>query len=116
VQRLLLPREDFGITPIEANAAGKPSSPTAAGGALETMEEGTTAAFFHDQTVEDVQWAIRRVLHMHTAPEDLCEAADRFSPRTFERNLCRAVRAAVAGLPAGEDARSEPRDAATAAA
>ena len=34
--------EDFGITPVEANAAGKPVVAFAAGGALETVEEGRT--------------------------------------------------------------------------
>jgi len=32
--------EDFGITPIEANAAGKPVVAFAGGGAQETLEEG----------------------------------------------------------------------------
>ena len=32
--------EDFGITPVEANAAGKPVVAFGAGGALETIEDG----------------------------------------------------------------------------
>jgi glycosyltransferase involved in cell wall biosynthesis len=38
--------EDFGITPLEAMAAGRPVIAYAAGGALETVIEGVTGRFF----------------------------------------------------------------------
>jgi glycosyltransferase involved in cell wall biosynthesis len=44
--------EDFGITPLEAMAAGRPVIAYAAGGALDTVVEGKTGHFFHQQTVE----------------------------------------------------------------
>ena len=44
--------EDFGMTPVEANAAGKPVVAFAAGGALETLEEGVSGAFFREYTAE----------------------------------------------------------------
>jgi glycosyltransferase involved in cell wall biosynthesis len=99
-------REDFGIAPVEANAAGKPVVAFAAGGALETLEDGVSASFFHRQTVEDVMWAIRRMLHMETNFEVIAESALRFSPMAFERRLKRAIRAAMAGEPAGADIRA----------
>jgi glycosyltransferase involved in cell wall biosynthesis len=42
--------EDFGITPLEAMAAGRPVIAYAAGGALETVVEGVTGRFFRQQT------------------------------------------------------------------
>lgn len=42
--------EDFGITPLEAMAAGRPVIAYAAGGALETVVEGVTGRFFAQQT------------------------------------------------------------------
>ncbi len=41
--------EDFGITPVEAMAAGRPVIAYAAGGALETIIDGTTGRFFYQQ-------------------------------------------------------------------
>jgi glycosyltransferase involved in cell wall biosynthesis len=44
--------EDFGITPLEAMAAGRPVIAYAAGGALDTVVEGVTGLFFLEQSVE----------------------------------------------------------------
>jgi glycosyltransferase involved in cell wall biosynthesis len=38
--------EDFGLTPLEAMASGRPVIALRAGGALETVKEGTTGQFF----------------------------------------------------------------------
>jgi glycosyltransferase involved in cell wall biosynthesis len=83
-------REDFGIAPVEALAAGKPVVAFGAGGALETLEAGYTAALFGRQEVDQVVRAIRRVQAITTAPAAVAETAERFSPRAFERGL-RAV-------------------------
>ena len=58
--------EDFGITPLEAAAAGRPTIALARGGALETMvgldagDAAPTAVFFAEQTVEALVDAIAR--------------------------------------------------------
>jgi glycosyltransferase involved in cell wall biosynthesis len=58
--------EDFGITPLEAAAAGRPTIALARGGALETMvgldarDAAPTAVFFSEQTVEALAEAITR--------------------------------------------------------
>ncbi len=44
--------EDFGLTPLEAMASGRPVIAYAAGGVLETMVDGVTGTFFHEQTTE----------------------------------------------------------------
>lgn len=56
---LLFPQEeDFGITPLEAAAAGKPTIAFAAGGALETIIPGVTGLFFAQQTSTSLAHAI----------------------------------------------------------
>lgn len=43
--------EDCGITPVEAMSAGVPVLAFGKGGALETVQDGKTGLYFHDQTV-----------------------------------------------------------------
>jgi len=58
---LLFPgEEDFGIVPIEAMASGRPVIAYGRGGVLETVVEGRTGLFFHEQTVESLLDAVRR--------------------------------------------------------
>jgi len=57
--------EDFGITPLEAAAAGRPTIALGRGGALETMvgldvTEAPTAVFFEEQSVDALVEAMRR--------------------------------------------------------
>jgi len=55
---LILPgMEDFGLTPLEANASGRPVVAFAAGGALETVRDGETGVLFRKQ---DIGFAHRR--------------------------------------------------------
>jgi glycosyltransferase involved in cell wall biosynthesis len=101
---LCLPgKEDFGITPIEANAAGKPVVAFAAGGALETLEEGLTGAFFRRHDHEDVLAAIRRADAIDATPDQISATTRRFSAYAFEVKL-RAVLAQ--GLQATQSARN----------
>jgi len=55
--------EDFGITPLEAQASGRPVIAFAKGGALETVRgldgPNPTGVFFARQTVDDMAQAIR---------------------------------------------------------
>ncbi len=50
--------EDFGIIPVEAQAAGTPVIAYKKGGALETVAEGSTGVFFEQQTPEAIARAI----------------------------------------------------------
>src|SRR5207248_6362442 len=46
--------EDFGITPLEAQASGRPVIAYSAGGALASVIDGVTGTFFKEQTVESL--------------------------------------------------------------
>lgn len=46
--------EDYGITPVEAMSAGVPVLAFGKGGALETVQDGKTGLYFHDQTVSEL--------------------------------------------------------------
>jgi glycosyltransferase involved in cell wall biosynthesis len=50
--------EDFGITPLEAMAAGRPVIAYAAGGSLETVQEGVTGRFFYQQNAAALAAAV----------------------------------------------------------
>lgn len=52
--------EDFGLTPVEAQACGRPVIAYAAGGALETILDGETGVLFHEQSVDSLIDAVRR--------------------------------------------------------
>ncbi|MHB8597620.1 MAG: glycosyltransferase [Ktedonobacteraceae bacterium] len=46
--------DDFGITPLEAQAAGRPVIAYGVGGALASVIDGITGVFFHEQTVDSL--------------------------------------------------------------
>ncbi len=80
---LLFPQEeDFGITPLEAAAAGKPTVAFRAGGALETIIDGETGVFFDRQDAASMVEALvafeKRVWH---APSIRAHA------QTFDREV-----------------------------
>ena len=94
---LCLPgREDFGITAVEAGAAGKPVIALAAGGALETVEDGVTGTFFMDHQPDEVLAAIERCERITSSPEEIAATARRFSPAAFEARLRTLLEAALA--------------------
>lgn len=52
--------EDFGLTPLEAQACGAPVIAFGRGGALETVLDGKTGIFFDKQETESLSKAINR--------------------------------------------------------
>ncbi|NEP16618.1 MAG: glycosyltransferase family 4 protein [Leptolyngbya sp. SIO4C1] len=53
--------EDFGITPVEAQAAGAPVIAYGRGGVTETVVPGETGVLFSEQTVESLVQAVKSV-------------------------------------------------------
>ena len=86
--------EDFGITPLEANAAGRPVVAFAAGGALETVIDGKTGVLFREQTVEALHDAVLRCDASAWDGVALRAHATRFGPRAFKEHFLEALSAA----------------------
>ncbi len=84
----LMPQEeDFGIAPVEAQAAGRPVVAYAGGGALETVVDGVTGVLFSPQTPEAMIGAIRKLDTLDISPEACRKNAQRFSRRRFRDQL-----------------------------
>ncbi len=79
--------EDFGITPVEAQAAGRPVIAFAAGGALDTVIDGKTGVFFQQQTVDSLIKAIHRLEATSFNPQQIRRNAQRFSTNRFKQAL-----------------------------
>jgi len=79
--------EDFGITPLEAQAAGRPVIAYGRGGALETVIQDKTGVFFHEQTVESLVAAIHAFGDMRFLKADICEHAGTFNKGRFKETI-----------------------------
>jgi glycosyltransferase involved in cell wall biosynthesis len=75
--------EDFGITPVQSLAAGRPVVAFAGGGALDTVQDGITGVHFHEPTVASLKEALVRVQSLSFDPRALCAAAQRFDTNVF---------------------------------
>ena len=64
--------EDFGLTPVEVQACGKPVIALKIGGLTETVINNKTGIFFNHQTVKSLITAIKK-----------------FDPYKFSKNICR---------------------------
>lgn len=78
-------QEDFGIVPVEAQAAGRPVIAYGRGGAPETVVNGRTGVFFGEQTVEAVIAAMKNLEARMSefSPESIQAHARRFSAARF---------------------------------
>ncbi|EAU61760.1 glycosyl transferase, group 1 family protein [Stigmatella aurantiaca DW4/3-1] len=76
--------EDFGITPLEAQATGRPVIAYAKGGVLETVTP-RTGLFFSEQTPEALATAVRQFDDWERAfvPAEARAQAQRFSRQAF---------------------------------
>lgn len=83
--------EDFGITPLESMACGRPVIAFAEGGALETVIPGKTGLFFQEQTVESLKKAILEFGALKWDKTAIREHAKSFSREIFEENIRKCV-------------------------
>ena len=79
--------EDFGITAVEAQAAGTPVIAYGMGGAKDTVVDGVTGLFFDKQEKSDVIKAVRRFEKCKFNRKNLVENAERFSKDKFKKQF-----------------------------
>jgi glycosyltransferase involved in cell wall biosynthesis len=79
--------EDFGMVPVEAMASGRPVVAFGKGGAVETVADGLTGVFFHEQTVEAISSAVHRLANIDTVPQDIADHARRFGREQFFQKM-----------------------------
>jgi glycosyltransferase involved in cell wall biosynthesis len=75
--------EDFGITPVEAQACGTPVIAFGKGGSLETVVSGATGVFFAEQSIESILEAVDRFEGMNFDPVRIRVHAEQFSEERF---------------------------------
>ena len=79
--------EDFGITPVQAQAAGRPVIAFKGGGALDTVIPGKTGLFFEAQTVESLIHALQRFDDTRYDPALIRAHALQFDSEVFRRSI-----------------------------
>ena len=99
--------EVFGMAPLELAAAGRPTIAYRAGGALETIIDGSTGIFFDKQDVASVAEAISRFETMSWNPQTLRAQALRFDTSQFRRKFYDLL--AALGYPMNIDTLGSPR-------
>jgi glycosyltransferase involved in cell wall biosynthesis len=81
---LLFPgEEDFGMVPLEVNAAGRPVIAYRGGGALETVVENVTGVFFDQQNDHSLAEAIEKFEGLSWQQETLRHHAEKFDRNVF---------------------------------
>jgi glycosyltransferase involved in cell wall biosynthesis len=96
---LLFPgEEDFGMTPLEVNAAGRPVIAFRAGGALETVIEGVTGLFFDQPTAPSLIQAIEAFELRSWDSSELRLHACRFDRSIFQKRLLEFLREVAPGV------------------
>jgi glycosyltransferase involved in cell wall biosynthesis len=80
-------REDYGLTPLEALAFGRPAAALRAGGFLDTIVEGQTGLFFDEPEPTAIAVAVTELGRHDWDPQVLAARAEQFSEATFIRRL-----------------------------
>lgn len=95
---LILPGiEDFGITPLEAMAAGTPVVAFGAGGVLDSVVQNVTGIFFREPLVESLAQALREVEGRTWDRQAIRVHAAQFSRSRFEQQFLLALQQMTSG-------------------
>jgi glycosyltransferase involved in cell wall biosynthesis len=85
---LLFPgEEDFGMVPVEAQAAGVPVIAYGVGGARDSVDDGVSGVLYDDPGVDGLCAAIERFEGLDFDEETLRRGAAGFAPERFRREL-----------------------------
>jgi glycosyltransferase involved in cell wall biosynthesis len=84
--------EDFGVTPVEAMAAGRPVIAFRGGGYLESVIEGKTGVFFNSPKVEVLASVLKEFEPGKFKPEDCRAQARKFSKERFKKKIKQLIK------------------------
>ncbi|MDP1629165.1 MAG: glycosyltransferase, partial [bacterium] len=79
--------EDFGISAVEAMAAGRPVIAFRAGGALEIVKEGETGLFFNEQTPAALKEAVLKFQKMNFDSQKIINWVKQFDKEGFKLKI-----------------------------
>jgi len=97
---LLFPgEEDFGIVPVEAQAAGLPVIAYRVGGASETVIDGETGVLFDEQSTLGLAGAIQRFEGLELDERTVRANAERFGRERFRAEMAGVIERATSAQP-----------------
>jgi glycosyltransferase involved in cell wall biosynthesis len=97
---LLFPgEEDFGIVPVEAQAAGLPVIAYSVGGASETVVDGRTGVLFDQQSAPGLAAAIERFEGLELDEQAIRQNAEHFGCERFRAEMAAAIERATSAQP-----------------
>lgn len=79
--------EDFGITPLEAQASGRPVIAYGKGGALETVVKDITGVFFDGQTINSLKGSIKEFSNISFDKRIIRKHAEKFNEEIFKYKI-----------------------------
>lgn len=91
--------EDFGITPVQALAAGRPVIAYAGGGALDIVQDGVNGVLFYEQTEAALCEAIERFSKIKFDSETIRRSAEKFDTAVFKEKLTAFIAEKTAHFP-----------------
>jgi glycosyltransferase involved in cell wall biosynthesis len=91
--------DDFGMTPLEAQACGRPVIAYGAGGALHTIVPGKTGIFFRSPEAESLAAAVSEFRDDRFDPATIRQHALYFDTRQFRQRFLDFVESRIAEYP-----------------
>ena len=85
--------EDFGITPLEAQASGRPVIAFGGGGALASVVDGVTGVFFRERTVASLAATLAMFDESRFDPQAIRNHALEFDKPRFHRRILQFIQA-----------------------
>lgn len=96
---LLFPgEEDFGIVPVEMQAAGRPVIAFGRGGVLDSVEPDRTGVLFPEQTVDALIEAIQQAKRASWDAEYIRSTTERFRPERFREAMGAVIADGLGGV------------------